>query len=357
MTAMMTDGSAPAHATELHRFALPDPAADRYQPTFNGLGQYKGVPHPETGKPSTFTRASTICKVLDDTYPLDKWKLRQVLAGLAQRPDLLTKVTAAIESEARAGVVDAIAEDAQVAAGSAEAREFGTAVHAWAEEVDSGRILPSQVPLQFREHVQAYLVGLARHAITALPEYTERIVYNSRANCMGTLDRIYLLADGTLCLGDVKTSKSLDFTYLSYAIQLDIYAEADWMLSLDGTAWEPMPELRKDFAVLAHVPSQDAALTAMVTYDLAVGSAALDTALLVRELRRTAKKSIPNRHAIPIPDATLARQHAAVLALRTSDTTAALPAVMAEYEDVWTDDLNTLGHAVFESLEENENAR
>lgn len=357
MTVLNDIGEIPPveNVTEHHRYLLPPPAADRYSPTFNHQGRYK-LKHPKTDKAQTFMRASTLAKVLDDTYHLDKWKLRNVLHGMSLDPNLGARVLTAIESEAKAGVVDAIAEDAQVAAGSAEAREFGTAVHAWAEEVDAGRILPSQVPEMYREHVINYLQVLARHALVALPEYTERIVFNTKAGAVGTLDRIYLCADGTLALGDVKTSKSLTYTYLSYAIQLDIYAEADFMLSLDGTTWEPMPELRKDFAILMHVPSDNAQGASAVTYDLKVAAAALSTAVLVKKLRAEAPKAIPNIHPIPIPSAEYARQQAAVLAIRLSTCADDVSAAWEEFQDVWTDDLTDLGTSVVNALTENENA-
>lgn len=351
MTAMMFDGSDPVteNVTEHMRYELPPEPEGRFHPQFDGYGRYR-LPHPERRTLTGFTRASTIAKILDDTYGLDKWQKRNILLGVVNDPSLIREAAKAVENEAKAGVFDAIAENAQIAAGSAEARELGTAVHAWAEAVDHGTIMVHEVPHLFRIHVMQYLQALARHAIAPMPEYTERIVYNSDAEAVGTLDRIYMCPDGTLALGDVKTSKSLEYSYLSYAIQLRIYQSADYMLSLDGKRWEPMPQLRDDFAILAHVPSNDPHKSSLVTFDLKVADTALRTATLVRKLRAQAKKTIPNVHALPIPDAVTARQHAAVLALRTSVDVEALPGVMAEYQDVWNDDLNTLGHAVFEAL-------
>src|SRR5699024_1772855 len=120
----------------------------------------------------------------------------------------------------------------RVAAGASEAAEFGTAVHAWLEAIDQGRMIPAMVPEMYREHVHAYMATLARHAVYPVPEYTERTVLNTEYGLVGTLDRIYQLPDDRLVMGDVKTSKSLEYGYLSYSMQMAGYASADLMLSL-----------------------------------------------------------------------------------------------------------------------------
>lgn len=338
-----------SYLTEHHRYPLPAPIKGRFQPTFDGFGRYK-LPGLKSEGLRAWTRATTICKTLDDTSNLDRWRRRQLMKGLTLRPDLAAAALAAFESAAENKAIDALGEDAMVAAGSSEAAEFGTAVHAWLEYVDHGRTLPAQVPEMYRPHADAYLTRLAAHALTPLPEFTERIVLNTRAGAAGTLDRIYQAADGTLVMGDVKTSRSLDFSWMAYAMQLTIYTDADLMLSLDGTSWEPMPKLNPDYAVLMHCPSNAPEDTAAVTYDLAFGRQALDTALLVRQLRREARKKVPYLHALPIPDAVTHRQHAAVLALRLSRTEADLAKVWEEYQDVWDDALTQLGMTIAESL-------
>lgn len=334
--------------TEHHRYPLPPRLPNRYQPKFDGYGRYK-LPNPKTGKVRGWTRATTLAKTLDDTHNLDRWKRRQLMKGLIGNAHLLEQVREAVALEAD-GVLNDIGEQAQVAAGSAEAREFGEAVHAWLEAGDHWTVMPAQVPEMYRAHVDAYNNRLAAHALWPVPEYTERIVMNSRAESAGTIDRIFRCADGSLVMGDVKTSKSLDYSWLTYVVQLLIYADADMMLSEDGTTWEPMPEIRKDFAVLMHCPSDAPEHTAAVTFDLEFGRTALDTSLLVRQLRKEAAKKVPNQHAVPIPDQATARRHAAILAIKNSRSSDELSEVWLQYQDIWTDDLTNLGGLVVQSI-------
>jgi hypothetical protein len=353
MTALDETGMADtAYArTEHHGFALP-PKTGRFIPKMDGYGRYR-LPHPTKEVLTSFTRVTTIAKTLDDTYNLEQWAKRNVLTGMTKSPALVAAATAAVNDGATVKDLNAIVAEAEVAAGARRASEFGTAVHAWLEYVDHGLCLPSQVPEEFRPWVDAYLQhALGRNCLIAPPEYTERIVVNLAAGAVGTLDRIFQLPDGTYCLGDVKTSKadSLRYGYLTFAIQLAAYASADLMLSLDGKSWEPMPPLRQDFAVLAHVPSDDPSLASAVTFDLEAGRVGLAESVKVREMRARAGKVIPNRHALPIPSAQYSRQQAAVLALRTSASPDAVSAVWTEYQDVWNDALTQLGHAVVAQL-------
>lgn len=348
MTSLDPTG-AQVNVTRHHRYPLPPPIPGRPDPARDGYGRYK-LAHPENQRMTAWTRATTIAKTLDDTFHLEKWKQRQLMSGLSRSDDLTAKVRTAVLSEASKGVMDGLAEDAMIAAGSAEASEFGTAVHAWLESIDHGLVLPAHVPKMYQLHVRHYLSRLAAHALTPLPQYTERIVLNSKAKAAGTLDRVYADADGRLILGDVKTSKSLDFGYLSFAVQLAVYEGADYMLSTDGTRWEPMPEMNTDYAVVLHCPSNNPEGTAAVTFDLAYGRKALATALTVRALRSDARASVPNRHAVTIPESTLARQHRAVFEMRLSHDTDDLARVWEQNQDIWTDDLTALGMSIAQEL-------
>ena len=52
------------------------------------------------GKPIGSTRVSTLAKALDDKSALTKWKQRQVVVGMASRPDLAA-VAAACKGDDR----------------------------------------------------------------------------------------------------------------------------------------------------------------------------------------------------------------------------------------------------------------
>lgn len=342
-------------ATEHAGYPLPPP--DGRTPVGMARGRYM-VPHPETGVPTSYSRATGLATMLDDTYHLEKWKERKAIEGMIAAPQLLARYQEAASgvTAAPAHKLNGIIEKARIAAGTAEAAEFGTATHAWLEAIDQGRIIPSMVPGQFREHVHAYTARLAEHAIEPVPRLTERTVINLRYGVVGTFDRVYALPDGRMVMGDVKTSKTLRYGYLSFAMQMAIYADADYMLSLDGQSWEPMPDLVREWALLAHVPSDAPGNAALVTFDLDHGRAGLEAAQLVKDLRASAADTVPHRHALPTPPASAVRFARAVNAIKTSATSDDLAAVWTEYQDVWTDGLTNLGHAVIEANATQRNA-
>ena len=350
---ILDENGADVRATEHVGYPLPPP--DGRPPVGMSRGRYM-VPHPGTGVPTSYARATSLAGALDDTYHLERWKERMAFQGAATDPALLRKYRAAAENGAGAYKLNAIIEDARIAAGSADASEFGTATHAWLEAIDQGRIIPSMVPEIYRPHVDAYLNRLADYAVRPVPELTERTVINLRYGVVGTFDRVYLLPDGRMVMGDVKTSKTLQYGYLSFSMQLAIYADADYMLSIDGKTWEPMPELVDEWALLAHVPSNAPENASAVPFDLNYGRTGLEAAQLVKDLRAGAKTSVPHRHALPTPPTNAVRFARAANAVKTSATAADLATVWTEYQDVWTDDLTSLGHAVIEAHATQRNA-
>lgn len=331
--------------TEHGGFPLP-PDRRPTRPPIKG-GRYF-LPHPETGVSQRFTRVTTVTKILDDTTQLDKWQKRNVVKGLILRPDLARRASTA-DGFVEDHVLNQIAEDAEIAAGSKVSADLGTAVHAWLEYIDDGTLTLQQIPEMFRPHAENYVRILAERSVTAVPSMIERIVWHPDGY-VGTLDRVYELADGTWCLGDVKTSKTLKYGYLAYAMQLAFYRDAAFMLSEDCTRWEPMPELRDDFTLLAHVPSNAPDNAALVTFDLAAGRAAGAVATRVLHMRRQADKVIPYQHATPIPSPEQALRHAAAYAVQTSQTPAELGNAWEQYQVVWTDDLTQMGRTVAASF-------
>lgn len=338
MTALDDDGYE-TRATPVHGYALP-PFPTRYVPPFNGRGQYR-LPDPVTGKLTAYTRVSTLAETIADHFHLDKWRRRMVVRGLVEGGVRVESGEPLSDERA-----NRIAEEAMTAAGAAQAAEFGTAVHAWLEAVDTGKVAVPALPEEYRDHGREYLHALTRHAVEPVPEYCERIVYHAETNTVGTLDRIYRLPDGTLAVGDVKTSRTLDFAYLSYAAQVALYASADFMLTPDGGAWEPMPTVRQDYAVLAHVPSSTPEHAALIPFDIAAGQTYYRLALQVRRARAQAAKDVPFRHALPIPTP----EHVALAAARSdvlsATTTEELSSAWERHRAVWHDGLTRLGHSV-----------
>lgn len=317
--AMFNNGSGtPQGRTKVHGFPLP-PEGRQYRPTYS-RGRY-ALPDPETGKPERYTRVTTGAHTLDATEGLDIWKTGNVVLGLKDHPELLDDIDmyadpADVRRQARR-----VANKAQDYAGANEAAELGTAIHAWTEAVERDGLALEDVPDQFQPYVNAYLDTLAEWGVTTVPGMVERIVYHPGSGWVGTLDRIYQLADGTRVIGDIKTSKTLQHGWLGFSVQFAAYADAAYMLSLDGSGWEPMPEVSSDYAVVAHAPSNQPGRCSLVTFDLEAGREYLELAAAVRRARLGAGRRVQGKWALPKPQGDL---EAAVFACRSMEELAAL---------------------------------
>lgn len=338
------------HVTHRYGYPLPPPIPGKYRPVFS-RGRYR-LPDPESGQTRSFTRASTIAKEIEDTRLLEAWQRRQMLIGLSRSTALAatldqTVMEARDQSEPEdflRASLNSLAEDCQLAAGTEMAAEFGTCVHAWTEAVDIGLVHPSRVPRIVRPWVEHYLERMAAAGLIALPEYRERIVLNSRFRVAGTLDAIYLCPDGQLRLGDVKTSRTMDYSWLYFCTQLAIYLGADYMLSRDGSRWEEMPQLDADVALVAHIPREHPENTAIVALNMVFGEVAMKAALHAREVRKQAgrkARSVPYDVQEMTPEQLLrsTARHRVI----TARTEAELAEIWEQYQLVWTDELTALG--------------
>lgn len=373
--------------TEWSRYPLP-PLPPRAKVSYDGYGRYK-LPSPSTGRPTGFSRATTIASTLEETYNLNRWKRRQAVKAIISAiqsqsqgiflasPDVaigdgfdvaggertplsvLGDIVTAVESEDDRKL-DAAVDLLDNITGGRDAAELGEAVHAWLEAVDCGTVLPAQVPEQFQPYVTAYRAVLARHGLVAVAEYVERIVLNDQGEetVVGTIDRIYrVITTGALVLGDVKTSKTLEYSWLPYAVQFAVYGYATKMFRSDGDAsqdqhgWEPMPELDLSACYCLHVPSDQPERAACITFDLFWGGTTMIASLEARRLRKAAAKAVPFVHEIPVPSKEALRYVEARDALLDIPYVGDLPGIYEAYEDVWTDDLTELGMHVAQLLQ------
>ena len=295
-------GAAPT-ATPFHSFPLP-PETREYNPDGDRdhYGRYR-LPDPTGEKPGrkSFTRATTGAKTLEDTYNLHAWDTRQILTGIHSKPELLDRFPEFGDYREQREALEEIAEDARVVAGSKEASEHGTALHAWLEFLDGGHGTLDDVPEVFRPKAEKYLDVLKEWGLIVPKGMVERIVWHEATGFVGTFDRVYHLTDGTPVIGDVKTSKDLKYSYLSISVQLATYADASLMLSEDGKTWEPMPDVDLQRAVVLWVPSNQVHAE-MVPINLEIGRAALDLAEQVRAARSSGTTKL-----IRLPEETIPR--------------------------------------------------
>ena len=322
--------------TRVHGYPLP-PEGRQFRPQYV-RGQYN-LPDPVRGgtKTDRFTRVTTGAHALDETSGLEKWKLRNVVLGLHAKPELIESLDLLGEPRDVTRMLNDTVQQASDAAGASDAAEKGTAIHAWIEACERDGASVSDVPRQFQPFVTSYFETLERAGVEVLPDLVERIVWHAGTGWVGTFDNVYKLADGTQVIGDKKTSKSLQYGYLGFSMQLAVYADADKMLLPDGTGWVAPPAVGNAYGLIAHIPSNQPGKCELVTIDLETGRRAIDLAEQVRFARANAAKAVPNRWELPqIP------LRDRVARANSSDELAAL---WNENSAVWTPELTQLGMA------------
>ncbi|AEJ95721.1 exonuclease [Mycobacterium phage Zemanar] len=365
-TELTEDFQAVQRVTQWMHYPLP-PAPPRAESKFNGWGWYQ-LPSPTTGRPTGYPRATTIAKTLDDVTGLHKWAMREtvgrVVALLRMDPTEVVyddgspeKVTAAdliglldeAMNQPKVTRINTVLETIDNCMGGADARELGECAHAWLEALDCGLVLLHQVPEVVKPHIHYARKVMAHRGIVALPEYVERTVLNDQGEepVAGKIDRIFkLMTTGELVLGDVKTSKSLEYSWLPFGVQVGgVYGWATKMLTVDGKGWEPMPAIREDFAILLHVPSNEPDRAAAITIDLTWGAETMVTSLETRRRRKEAEKLVP-QHAVPVPSKEAVRYATARLALSEITSLDEGQAVYETYQDVWDDDLGEFAETI-----------
>lgn len=264
------------------------------------------LPHPKSGREMGWTRATTFAKTISDTYTLNMWGRRMSIKGLTMREDLY--MLAAATSLDDRDTLNKIAEQAAEHAGSKVGASLGTALHAFTEQHDKGE--PVTAPARYRPHVAVYAAALAEHGVEVVPEMIERIVICSKYGVAGTFDRIFrvvrdcvielpdvepfTLTAGTCIIGDLKTGRDLSYGWGEIAVQLALYANADFMWNRDTESYEPLPELDKRVAMVAHLPATtEAAVCTMFDVNIAKGWTATKLCAATREWRKERGLAIP----------------------------------------------------------------
>lgn len=227
------------------------------------------------GKAIPYTRVSTLAKVLDDKTALTQWKQRQVVIGMAARPDLVA-VASTITADDRKQLND-IVKAAESAAKSDQAANIGTALHSMSEQVDQ------DVPLEtfateFRADLTAYKTALANIQMVA----SEMFVVTDEVQAAGTFDRLVRLPDGRVVVADLKTGKHEPDYPHGAASQMAIYSR--------GHLYDPgkgrmghLPQLGIDqnVGLLIHLPAGQGRCD-LYLLDLNVGWLLAQTAVAVR---------------------------------------------------------------------------
>jgi hypothetical protein len=251
-------------------------------------GRYK-LPDPETGKPLSASRASKFAEGIADSYSLDQWRHRMILAGLVNDPSILEKVASAMRDKEPLDVVkqereflNKRADEAMTAAGGDIRSGQGTKLHKYTEEIDGGTRTLAQVPEDYRPDAEAYVIALAACGFRPVVGLIERSVFCRELKVCGTFDRVLecihdtdvvdlygrpvQIHAGEFVIGDVKSGDNIKHPWLEIQIQESIYAHA---VNENGVAvqdraggpfrWVTLAEMgaaqvREDVGIVMHVP-------------------------------------------------------------------------------------------------------
>lgn len=251
------------------------------------------LPHPDTGKEQPWTRATTVANTLADRYGLEQWDQRNVVYGMAQRPDLVLRAAACKRDDN--SDLDSIVKDAKAAAASTSAANVGTAIHQFIERIDQGEDLT--VPAPYDQDVAAYQQKMKDHGIVVMGQMLERIVCLPVAGVAGTLDRVNIAEQWLLPrVGDIKTAqdgtdyegrpynKILKYGGADIPLQLAIYAHAEYVWEPASQSWSRLPDLDLDTAVVVHIPAGQAECR-IYEVDIKAGWEAVQIALDERKWR------------------------------------------------------------------------
>lgn len=310
-----------------------------------------------------YTRVTAYVSCLDDTSNLDKYKQRNLLAGMKAEPSLLVEVADALrlgtlDDKVVKDALNYIAERARAATYEDRKADTGTAIHRWCEIADEAihtykALAPSQAieyledafpTLMVNDHiytladhiddVRAYL----RATIPLLRPITiEQLVIVDELKVAGTPDRVVewigpdtSTPDGTpvtagdVFIDDTKTG-GLDYGAGKIACQLAIYANAVLYDQATNKRTEQTPRLRKDWAIIVHVPA-GTGTAQLVWVDIAAGWRAVTELCGPVRAWRTASKRLTK--PFPAPDI-----RAQIDAALTADEVRAL------WRPDWDDDL------------------
>lgn len=248
------------------------------------------LPDPYTGKEKHWTRVSTIAKVLQDSYHLDNWKLRMVAKGMGIRHDLVM-LAANLDVKEDRDELQEIASKAHEAAGGNVGANMGTALHSYVERLDAGHDLSQErMAPDTRASLETYRETMTRNGLVTDPRFMERVVLNSEYGIVGRLDRILYCPElwPLPRIGDLKTQQTMDFGGLEIAIQLALYAHADWMWNEETGEWEPFPEMDTKTAIVMHLPAKENSCE-IWDVDVATGWECVRLAMNVRKARKIGK--------------------------------------------------------------------
>jgi len=274
---------------------------------------------PEGGKPVAYRRVTRFIEVLDDRWQLERWKQRQVAAGMGLRNDLVVKAASANGDR---GILEEVVDAAMEAAGSSAAATTGTAVHRLAEHIDAGIDVP--VPEPHRADIDAYRQATSGMSMVDI----ECFVVNDELQTGGTFDRLVEIG-GHRFIADLKTGSTLEHNVGQIEMQLAIYARSLRYDPSNGA--RSALDVNTDWGLVIHLPAGQGRCEIWWA-NLADGWASVNIARQVWAWRSRRRRFA--RPYVPLAD-------------RVAQATSVdqLHQLWLQHADQWTDELTALAAA------------
>lgn len=274
--------------------------------------RYLVVP-PEGGKPTGYTRATTVAGTLDDGNGLTPWKATATMVGALRRPGLHARWQALISehpdpwyatADSKAACKKLVEECAE-AGGTTDRADLGNALHAIVEQQLTG-ITPSGLQPSIAADLAAFNSATTHAGLVFARNLIETTVVLDEWKVAGTADMLRVTVPGYGDLiGDLKTGANLDFSMQKITVQEAIYAHANNVYrqgpAADGSQDErsPMPNVSQTHGLVIHLPAGEARCTLHII-DLEAGWEAFEHSMWTRGWRSRKKLAAPYK----IPSAT-----------------------------------------------------
>jgi hypothetical protein len=236
------------------------------------------------GKPTAYTRVSTLAKALDDLNGLMAWKQRKTAEGLLRRPDLLTRLAGALANGdpdvdwPTKKALNDLCREATEAAGATSGASAGTGFHSLTEAIDRGDE-PLFVPESDKHRLDAYRQAMAGYHVLE----AELFVVNDTVQAAGSFDKLLGCPDGRVLIADVKTGRSEADYPFSTTLQISTYANASRYDVETGERSPIHPDLDPTAGILIHMPATGGCN--LYELDLTIGWEAAQLAAHVRRVR------------------------------------------------------------------------
>jgi hypothetical protein len=134
--------------------------------------------------------------------------------------------------------------------------------------------------------IETYVASISAWDFGMKKEWIEVLLINDEYEYAGTADRIVTTRDGKICIFDLKTGTDLSYSFGSIAVQLAMYAHADWIYDWKTGERTALPEgLDMKEGIICHLPAGEATCK-FYTVDLEAGWEAAKMSFATRDWRK-----------------------------------------------------------------------